>query len=394
MKLWQTDNGLDKEVEEFTIGVDYLYDQKLVEYDCKVSMAHSKLLLKMKIITKKEHNELNSELKSIIQLYKNGKFKIKQSDEDVHTKIENWITKKLGKTGKKIHALRSRNDQVIATLRLYSKDKLLETKKEAQNFIQDLTAFGKKTKGTPMPGYTHMQRAMPSSVALWAESFKESLQSDIKILDFAIDTIDENPLGSAAGFGLPIKIDKTITTKALGFSKCFQNPIYVQNSRAKNDLKIVFSLLQTMLTLNKLATDLLLFTTKEFGFFSLPKSMCTGSSIMPQKKNYDVLEILRANIGIVSSNFYFICTNAANLQSGYNRDVQLNKGKVMQSFEITTSSLIMARKIIENLEIDKNSLKKATSEELYAAEKAIKMSLGGTPFRDAYKIVSKQSSRK
>ena len=204
MKLWQTNVKPDKEVEDFTVGSDYLCDQKLVEYDCKVSMTHSLLLLKMKIITKKEHRAINSELARIIVLYRNNKFTVAKSDEDVHTKIENRLAKKLGSTGEKIHALRSRNDQVLATLRLYSKDRIVETKKEAARLAQDLESFAEKAKGSPMPGYTHMQRAMPSSVPLWAGAFKESLESDIKALEFALDLNDENPLGSAAGYGLPV----------------------------------------------------------------------------------------------------------------------------------------------------------------------------------------------
>lgn len=391
MKLWQNGIKLDKEVEEFTAGSDYLYDQRLVEYDCMVSMAHSKLLLKMKIITQKEYGELNSELKNIIKLYKKGGFKITQSDEDVHTKIENHLTKKLGSTGKKIHSLRSRNDQVIATFRLYIKDGLLEAAAQAKNLAQELAIFAKNAKGIPMPGYTHMQRAMPSSVSLWAEAFIESLEYDLNCFQFAFAANDENPLGSAAGYGLPVKIDKTITTKALGFSRHFKNPGWVQNSRAKNELAAVFPLMQTMLTLNKLGADLVLFTTKEFGFFALPENMCTGSSIMPQKKNYDVLEILRANLSVVSGNFYSMTANAANLPSGYNRDIQLSKGRVMQSFDVTISSLKMARKIIKKLKTKSGALEKANSPEIYAAQKAIDMALTGIPFRDAYKTVSKYS---
>lgn len=390
MKLWQNGGGLDKDVEEFTVGNDYLYDQKLVEYDCKASMAHSKLLLSMKIITKKEYSKLNSELKNIIHLCKGGKFKIKPSDEDVHTRIENHLTKKFGKLGKKIHVLRSRNDQVVAALRLYTKDKLAQTITENANLAKELAKFAGRNSGLKMPGYTHMQRAMPSSVSLWANALRESLKMDINALESALHANDENPLGSAAGYGLPVKIDKNLTTKALGFSWHFTNPLYVQNTRMKVELSTVFALLQVMLTLNKLASDLLLFTTKEFGFFSLPQDMCTGSSIMPQKRNYDVLEILRASLSIVAGNFCAILGAGTNLPSGYNRDVQLNKGKLMESFETTVNSVKMAQKIIRNLSPNKANLASAVSEELYAAQKAIKIALKGkVPFRDAYKSVSK-----
>ncbi len=389
MKLWQSKVGLDKDIEEYTVGNDCLFDQKLAEYDCVASIGHAKLLLKMKIITPQEHKQLVAALKEIIRLNSVGKFKITTADEDVHTKIENYLAKKLGAAGKKIHTLRSRNDQVLAALRLYSKAELAHVREEIQNLMHAIGKFAKKTHGITMPGYTHMQRAMPSSVALWAGAFDESFKSDLEILELAIWTNDENPLGSAAGYGLPLKINKSVTTKALGFGRHFENPLYVQNTRQKVELTTVFALLQVMLTLNKLASDLMLFTTKEFGFFSLPKSMYTGSSIMPQKKNYDVLELLRGNLGAVSGNFYAMLACASNLPSGYNRDAQLGKGRLMESFEVTLSSLKIARKIISNLEVNKAALAAADTEELYAAQRAIKMSLEGAPFRDSYKKVSK-----
>ncbi len=389
MKLWQSENSMDKDIEEYTVGNDCLCDQSLVEYDCIASIAHAGLLLKMKIITLLEHKRLVSGLNEIIRLNAAGKFKITRKDEDVHTKIENWLTKNHGTAGKKIHTLRSRNDQVLTALRLYSKDGLAQVKEQAHDLIETLGKFAKKTKGIAMPGYTHMQRAMPSSIALWAGAFEESLKADIEILEMAIWANDENPLGSGAGYGLPVKIDKSVTTKGLGFSRHFSNPLYVQNTRQKVELATLFSLLQVMLTLNKLASDLMLFTTKEFGFFSLPKSMCTGSSIMPQKRNYDALEILRGNLGAVSGNFYAVLACASNLPSGYNRDAQLGKARLMESLDIALKSLKIARKIIMNIEVNRAALKAANSEGLYAAQRAIKMSLEGVPFRDAYKIVSK-----
>ncbi|MBI4210261.1 MAG: argininosuccinate lyase [Candidatus Diapherotrites archaeon] len=389
--LWRTTaagGAPDSDVAEFTVGNDYLCDSRLVQYDCRASIAHAKLLLKMGIITKKEHAKLVSALKKIILLHKQGKFAVKRGDEDVHTKIENFLVKGLGKTGRKIHTFRSRNDQVLVALRLYCRANLIEAKASIAGLSSALSSLAKKTKGVKMPGYTHMQRAMPSSVQLWAGSFMESLSQDLLAIDFALRVNDENPLGSAAGYGLPFRIDKGVTTKELGFSRHFKNPLYVQNTRAKTELVSVFALLQAMMTLNKLASDLMLFTTKEFGFFSLPESMCTGSSIMPQKKNYDVLEIMRGNLGTVSGNFASILTNSANLPSGYNRDAQLNKAKLMESFDVTLSSLKMASKVVKNLKVNKENLESAASAELYAAEEAMKMAMKGTPFREAYMKVS------
>lgn len=390
MKLWEKEKKLDKEIEAFTVGNDYLYDQKLVKFDCIASKAHAEMLLGKKILSKEEFEKISKELENIIELDEKGKFQVLQSDEDVHTKIENHLTEKLGDAGKKIHTLRSRNDQVLVALNLYSKEKISETIEETKKLIDCFDKLNSKNGALIMPGYTHMQKAMPSTLGLWTGSFAESLKDDIKTLEFAFSLVDINPLGSGAGYGLPIEIDNELTTKKLSFTKTQKNSLYVQNSRTKKELSVVFGLLEIMTTLNKLATDLLLFTTKEFGFFSLPQELCTGSSIMPQKKNYDVLEILRGNSGIVYGNFSQIFSTGNNLPSGYNRDVQLTKPALMNSIEITISSLKVAQKIVSNLEPDAEKMKEACSEELYAAEETLKLSLQGVPFRNAYKKISKK----
>ncbi len=388
MKLWEKGYVLDKEAEAFTTGKDYSCDQKLVEYDCIASAGHAKMLQKMNYLTKKECKAICAELKKIIRLEKKGKFKLTQSDEDCHTKIESHLTKKLGKTGKKIHTLRSRNDQVMAALNLYSKAKLGE-------ILSEITALQKAMKkaGTnnfPMPGYTHMQRAMPSSTKMWFGSFIEMLKKDSEAIGLAIEFNNENPLGSGAGYGFPFKVKNSVSTKELGFAATHANALAVQNFRAKKELFTVHALLEAMLTLNKFASDLMLFTTSEFGFFGLPKELCTGSSIMPQKKNYDVLEIMRSNSGVVFADYSKIFAVSNNLPSGYNRDVQHTKAALMDSIEITIASIKMAKKIAENLVSNPEKMKEACTPELYAAEEALRLVSKGEAFRDAYRKTAKK----
>ena len=390
MKLWETKNSLNKEVEEFLSKDDIQLDQKLIESDCIASIAHSKLLQKMKILTFEEQKQIEFAFNEIISLNTKGKFILKIEDEDSHTAIENYLTEKLGVTGKKIHTLRSRNDQVLVALKIYSKKEITEIISLIESLINEIDSFSEKNKNIKMPGYTHMQKAMPYSVSEWINSFKNSFQDDLKLIKFTFKMIDKNPLGSAACFGLPVEIDKKITTDLLGFSSFYENDLYTQNSRGKFDSLILFSLLQIMLDLNKLATDLMLFTTNEFGFFELPSDLCTGSSIMPQKKNPDVLEIMRGNYSIMFSYLVQVLSNSQSLMSGYNRDVQLTKNSLMQGFELIHSNFKIAQLVISNLKVNKEKLENACTSEIYTAENVIQSSLEGTPFREAYKNIKEQ----
>jgi argininosuccinate lyase len=390
MKLWNKGISLNKQIEEFTAGKDILFDQKLIEADCTASIAHAKMLSKIKIISKKEFKEIESELKKIIELNKKEKFKLKVSDEDCHTKIENYLVKKLGLKGKKIHTGRSRNDQIITAMRLYSKQKLIEIKKETLNLCNSLVKKAEVNEFTFMPGYTHMQQAMPSSVGLWFSAFAESLLDDIKLLESVFKLNNQNPLGAAAGYGSNIPIDREYTTKILGFEKIQNNVLYCINSRGKIESMILFSLLQIMLDLNKIASDLLLFTTKEFDFMTLPEEFTTGSSIMPQKKNYDVLEIIKANSSKIMG-LVFSCTTTINsLHSGFNRDTQLTKEYLIEGIELTLNSIKVMDLVILNLKLNKEKMKANYSNEIFAADLTNKMVLDGIPFRTAYKKISKK----
>lgn len=383
-KLWQA-KKLNKKIEKFTVGNDYLLDKKLLKYDCKASIAHAKMLKKIGIVTEEELQKLEKELNNIIELNKKGKFEIKLQDEDCHTAIENYLTKKLKDLGKKIHTARSRNDQVVAAMKLYEKDEIVKIKKLVNNLVNSLKKLAKKN--VVIPGYTHMQKAMPSSLKLWADSFIESLEDDLKLLNNALDIIDKNPLGTGAGYGLPIKIDKEITKNELKFKENYKNPLYVQNSRGKHEAIILNALVNVMSSLNKMASDIILFSMSEFGYFSLPKEFTTGSSIMPQKKNPDVLELVRAKYSIVLGYEFQLKGLISNLVSGYNRDLQLTKEPLMDGIEITKDCLDIMNLVISKLKINKENCKKAMTKELYATEKVYELVKKGKSFREAYKEV-------
>ena len=383
-KLWQGNSN--KKIEKFTVGNDYILDKKLLKYDCKASIAHSKMLKKIGILKAGEQVKLEKELQNIISL--GDKFEIKLEDEDCHTAIENYLVKKLKELGKKIHTCRSRNDQVVAAMKLYEKDEILGIIKLVNTLIVSLK---KMSKGNiVMPGYTHMQKAMPSSVKLWAEGFISGLLDDLKLLENAFTIIDKNPLGTGAGYGVPLKVDKEITKKELGFKENFSNSIYVQNSRGKHEAIILNALSNVMLTLNKLASDMILFSMSEFGYFSLPKEFTTGSSIMPQKKNPDVLELVRAKYSIVLGYEFQLKSLTGNLVSGYNRDLQLTKEPLMKGIEITKSSLDVMNLVVNGLKINKDNCKKAMTKGLYATEKVYSLVKKGLSFRKAYKEVKEK----
>lgn len=389
MKLWQKDTELNKEIEKFTVGNDYLLDLKLVKYDCLASIAHAKMLHKIGVLSKTECDKLVKTLNEIIQLDAESKFVIKQEDEDCHTAIENYLTKKLGDVGKKIHTARSRNDQVLTALRLYYKEEISIILMIISGLVQTFETFKSKYGSIKMPGYTHMRKAMPSSVGLWTESFIESMVDNKKLMTYVLELVNQSPLGSCAGYGSPIKIDKAMTAEILDFNKVQNNPIYVQNSKGKFESLILHSFSQVLFDLNKMASDLILFSMPEIGYFELKQNICTGSSIMPHKKNPDVLELLRAKYHKMLAYEFEIKSTMSNLISGYNRDSQLIKEPMMNGIELTKECLKIAILIMENVEINKEKCEKAMSTELYAVEKAMKLVEKGIPFRDAYKQVSK-----
>ena len=391
MKIWDKGISLKKEIEKFTVGSDYLLDKKLVKYDCLASMAHAKMLKSINLLTEEELEKLIGGLKEIIELDLKNQFEIKREDEDCHTAIENYLIDKYGETGKKIHTARSRNDQVLTALRLFEKEELKQIKKLIKDFMKTVESFIKSNGSVELPGYTHMQKAMPMDIKMWVGSYKDSMADNTRLLDFVINLTDQNPLGSAAGFGVPIfKLDKKLTAQELNFSKVMDNPMYCQLSRGKFEAQVMNAISSIMFDLNKLATDLMLFSMKEFDFVSLPGEFCTGSSIMPQKNNPDVLELMRAKYHIVLGEEFKIKSLIGNLISGYNRDVQLTKEPLMNAIEIVKESLSIISLVLSGTKVNKDNCAKALTKELYATQEAYELVKEGMPFRQAYKEIGKK----
>jgi len=388
-KLWDKGNKLNPEIEDFSVGEDYLLDQNLAEADILVNIAYAKMLESIGLLTKADFGKLQKSLKTLYFLNQEGKFKIKKRQEDIHTAVENYLVEKTKSLGEKLHVGKSRNDQVIADLRLYAKDKLLEAGEQVLALSKSLVKFARKHKALPMVGYTHSRKAMPSSVGLWAASFLESLLDDILLLEQAYSLNNQCPLGSAASYGTSLPIERDFLAKLLGFGKVQNNVLYVNNSRGKIESIIIFALSEVMLDLAKLAEDLILFTREEFVYFKLPPDICTGSSIMPQKSNPDVLELIRAKYVEVQAKLFQTLNTLKGLPSGYNRDLQLTKAPLINSFTITVSSLTVMSLVVDKLGVNKVNLEKAFSGEVFAADEATKLACQGTPFREAYQEVAK-----
>jgi argininosuccinate lyase len=391
MKLWDKGYQLDKQVERYTVGDDYLLDRALVKYDCLASIAHAGALLKAGVLTGTEKRKLAGELRHIIDLDSRGEFRIAPEDEDGLTAIEKFLVAALGDLGKKIHTARSRNDQVVAAIRLYCRDKLAGTLDLIQGFVKAARGKAEHLRTARMPGYTHARKAMPSTFAAWLEACAASMKDNSIVVKAAAVLLDQNPLGTGAGYGIPVfKLDRRQTARDLGFRRIQHSPIYVQNSRGKFEATVVSALANVMFDINKTCTDLILFSMDEFGFVKLPRTMCTGSSIMPQKLNPDVLEIARAQYHTVVANEFQIRATIGNLMSGYNRDLQLTKRPLMESFDIVESTLPVVSRVIEQLEVDEEKCRLGCTPELYATEEAYRLVKAGMPFRDAYRAIAEQ----
>lgn len=388
-KLWTKQARLDERVEKFTVGDDYILDRQLVKYDCLGSIAHSKMLGKIGILDKKEVDKIVRVLEEILN---QGTLEISQNQEDCHTAIENYLTDKLGDIGKKIHTARSRNDQILTALRLYYLDKIDECRNSTEGYTNALRKLSLKYGDTPMPGYTHMRKAMPSSLSLWCNAFIESAEDNLILLNTSKTLMDQSPLGTAAGYGVPMKLDREFTSDELGFSRIQNNPIYAQMSRGKFEVTLIHAMGQIMFDLNKLASDLILFSMPEFGFFDLPEQFCTGSSIMPQKQNPDVLEILRGKYHTIKACETEISGLISDLGTGFHRDFQLTKGPTMRGIEITMNSLEMASLVINKISLNTKRCKEAMTDELYATERVYALVKEGIPFREAYRKIARELS--
>ncbi len=384
-KLWNKGKDVSKLVENYLSDIQA--DQHLVPYECKASSAHAKMLHKIGVLTKDELSNILKVLKEIEGLDSQNQFVLQPSDEDVHTKVENYLIDKLGETGKKIHTYRSRNDQLLVNQLLYNKDKLKETKLQLISLAKTLLSFAKKYEKVPMPGYTHLQKAMLSSVGLWASSFVEALLDNLNVLENAYELNDQCPLGSGASYGIPEKIDREFVAKELGFSKVQNNVLYCQNSRTQFASITVNALAQIMVVLSRICQDIIIFSTSEFGYFSLSDEVSTGSSIMPQKRNADIAELVKGKASVVIAQDFLIKNVSVGLHSGYVKESQVVKEATLQAFDITLASLEVMVEQIKGLSVNEKKCIDSCTPELFAADEAYELVKKGVPFRDAYKKV-------
>lgn len=389
-KLWQKDYKLDPVVEQFTIGNDYIIDMKLIKYDIMASIIHAKMLLKMGYIAQDEFEKLKGTLEELLVLVEQKKFQVKEQDEDCHTAIENYLTQKLGDTGKKIHTARSRNDQVLTALRLLYKDELGQIEKLIDELRKAIGRFSKKYGQVKFAGFTHTRKAMPTDFRTWAMALNDALKDDLRILKTVRQLVDQSPLGTGAGYGVPIQIDRKFTAEELGFGKVQENPIYTQLSRGKFEYLLLHCLSQISYDLNRFASDMILFSLKDLGYLILPKELCTGSSIMPHKLNPDVLELVRAYHSRNLSRMVECAMNTLNLITGYHRDLQLLKETVIGSFQDTKNILRVMKVVFEKIQVNKKACSESLTDEVLATHRVYELVNQGVPFRDAYKTIAQQ----
>jgi argininosuccinate lyase len=387
MKLWQKDKASLKEVETFTVGKDREMDMYLAAFDVLGSLAHIEMLESVGLLTKDELLQLQKELKNIYQQIQKGEFKLQDDVEDIHSQVELLLTQKLGDIGKKIHSARSRNDQVLVDVKLFLRNELEELVKTIQPFFELLQSQSEKYKSHLLPGYTHLQLAMPSSFGLWFGAYAESLVDDVITVKAAYDVVNKNPLGSAAGYGSSFPINRTLTTKLLGFHDLNYNVVYAQMGRGKAERIVAQSLANVADTLAKLSMDACLYLNQNFGFISFPAELTTGSSIMPHKKNPDVFELIRSHCNQIKALPNEIMLMTTNLPSGYHRDLQLLKEHLFPAFKTLKDCIEMAGLMLSNIQVKENILSDEKYKYLFSVEEVNKLVNTGMPFRDAYKKV-------
>lgn len=387
MKLWDKGFSTDKKIDMFTVGNDRQLDLIIAKYDVLGSIAHAKMLHKMEILQDREIKIIEAKLNSILQNIETGNFVIEDSFEDVHSKVEYMLTEMLGDTGKKIHTARSRNDQVLVDLHLYFKDEIIEVKNLVKALFDELLSKAEEHKNVLMPGYTHLQVAMPSSFGLWFSAYAESLIDDIYLLNAAYKIADQNPLGSGAGYGSSFDIDRQMTTELLGFETLKYNVVAAQMSRGKTEKALSYALSSIGGTLSKFSMDICLYMSQNFNFVSFPDELTTGSSIMPHKKNPDVFELIRGKCNALQALPYELTLISGNLPSGYQRDLQLLKEAVLPAIQTLKSCLEMMTFSIENVRVNKEILDDPKYDYLFTVEEVNKLVQDGVAFRDAYKIV-------
>ncbi len=386
-KLWQKNIDVNPEIERFTVGKDREMDLFLARYDIIGSLAHSAMLQSIGMLTAEEKESLHNELRNIYATVEEGNFVIEEGVEDVHSQVELMLTRKLGDTGKKIHSGRSRNDQVLLDLKLFTRKELQNICEAVKELFDALIEQSDKHKDVLMPGYTHLQVAMPSSFGLWFGAYAESLADDMLYLQAAYRMCNRNPLGSAAGYGSSFPLNRTMTTELLGFDSMNYNVVYAQMGRGKCERNVAYALASVAGTLSKMAFDACMFNSQNFGFVKLPAECTTGSSIMPHKKNPDVFELLRAKCNRLQALPTDIILIMNNLPSGYFRDLQIIKELFLPAFESLKECIDMATYIIRRIEAKRDILEDSRYDAMFSVEEVNRLAAEGMPFRDAYKKV-------
>lgn len=391
MKLWSKDNTeTSEQIEKFTVGRDNEFDSLLAEHDVTGTIAHVTMLQQAGLMEAKEAELALNGLKQILEEIKTNAFSIEEGVEDIHSQVELLLTRRIGDAGKKIHSGRSRNDQIAVDIKLFLRGEILKIKEEVKSLFDLLIEQSEKNKNKLIPGYTHLQIAMPSSAGLWLGAYAESLVDDMELLVTAYNITNKNPLGSGAGYGSSFPLNRSLTTQLLGFRAMNYNSVYAQMSRGKTEKIVAQSLSSIAATLSKLAMDCCLYLSQNFGFISFPSELTTGSSIMPHKKNPDVFELVRAHCNRIQAipNELTILLN--NLPSGYHRDLQLTKEILFPAFSQLRSCLLMTGMMISNISINENILNDEKYRYLFSVEAVNELVNKGIPFREAYKTIGDQ----
>jgi argininosuccinate lyase len=390
MKLWdKKGQSTSKIIEQFTVGNDRVLDLEIAGYDLQASKAHAQMLNHVGLLSDDEWAQIKRELNRLAEQVEEGTFTIEEEFEDVHSKIEFELTQKLGKTGKKIHAGRSRNDQVLVCLHLYAKDQIDDIKSLIKALFDQLISLSEQHKNVIIPGYTHMQVAMPSSFGLWFGAWAELFIDDVRMLNAAYKIADQNPLGSAAGYGSSLPLNREMTTQLLGFNTLKYNSVAAQLSRGRLEKAVSFGLAAAAGTLAKMAMDICLYMSQNFGFITFPDELTTGSSIMPHKKNPDVFELVRAKCNDVQNLPNELSLITSNLPSGYHRDYQLLKEKLFPAVNILKSCLGISKFMFEHIQVNENIAEDERYRYMFSVEEVNKKVVKSVPFREAYREIGK-----
>ncbi|MEO8796202.1 MAG: argininosuccinate lyase [Daejeonella sp.] len=390
MKLWQKDKETEKSVEKFTVGKDRELDLQMAAFDVLGSLAHTQMLESIGLLQADELRLIQQELKNIYREIENGDFTIDDNVEDVHSQVEFLLTQRIGDAGKKIHSGRSRNDQVLVDLKLFFRSQIQQMVENTDALFQQLIKQSEEHKNKLLPGYTHLQIAMPSSFGLWFGAYAESLADDLELMRAAWKIVNKNPLGSAAGYGSSFPLNRTLTTSLLGFETLNYNVVYAQMGRGKTERILAQAMSSIAATLAKLAMDVCLFINQNFAFISFPDELTTGSSIMPHKKNPDVFELIRSRCNKIQALPNEIALMTTNLPSGYHRDLQLLKENLFPAFESLNECLEMTAFMLQNISIKSDILKDEKYAYLFSVEAVNAEVLKGVPFREAYKKIGAQ----